>query len=125
VGDLGLGGSTFGSATFGQDEGVDPMANITNMVDAMLVLAVGLMMALVTLMNVNLLDLKEIMEDDLSEVEDAEQIVDDIQMTENPYVEMGTMYVDTATGKQYLLQQSSSDDDADSSSTSGTSGSDE
>ena len=98
--------SGLSSAPFGQIEDVDPMANMTNMVDAMLVLAVGLMMALVVAMNVNFYDIRELLEDDLTEIENPEDIVDDIHATENPYQEMGTVYQDPTTGKTYVITDS-------------------
>ena len=102
---LSLSGSQMASTPFAEDEGVDPMSNITNMVDAMLVLAVGLMMALVTAMNVNLYDIRELLDENLQQIEQPEEIVDEVFNTENPYVELGRVYQDPTTGKTYVITE--------------------
>lgn len=103
---LGTGsGSTLGINNFAEVDDVNPMENMTNMVDVMLVLAVGLMMSLVVAMNVNLLDIKELMDEDLTEVEKPEEIIDDVHSTKNPYQEMGKVYLDPKTGKTYIIKE--------------------
>jgi hypothetical protein len=111
---------------FSQSEDVDPMSGLTNMVDAMLVLAVGLMMALVVALKVSLPDLQEILDEDLTQVDTPEEITDEIQSTENPYIELGRVYQDPITGKTYVLKEDSDeavelDDSASSTSSTNTS----
>jgi hypothetical protein len=96
------------------------------MVDAMLVLAVGLMMALVVALKVSLPDLQEILDEDLTQVDTPEEITDEIQSTENPYIELGRVYQDPITGKTYVLKEDSDeavelDDSASSTSSTNTS----
>ena len=98
-------GTSLASQPFNEDNDVDPMANTTNLVDCMLVLALGLMMALVTAMNVNLYDIREILDTDLEQIEEPEEIVDEIHNTENAYIEMGMVYQDPTTGKTYVVQE--------------------
>lgn len=95
-----------------EDSG-SPMDNISNMSDAMLVLAVGIMLALVINWKI---DIKEVYKgeeqkesvDDTKlqefDMEDAKQnnsiSFEDI---ESKYVKSGTVYTDTYTGKTYVV----------------------
>ena len=73
----------------------DPMASAANLVDAMLVFACGLMMALVMRYNVNLSNIQDIsIDQDLSEVENIDQMVDDMRAEGSGYTELGTVYQD-------------------------------
>ena len=78
------------SSDFGDDQFVDPspepMAGITNLVDAMLVFACGLMLAIVTYWNIDLPNIQQVlMQKEMTEVEDIE--VTDEQMNAS-----GTLY---------------------------------
>ena len=86
-----------------QDEEVNPMAGVANLVDAMLVLACGLMMSIVIFYNVDLKGVKtEIREDNMQEV-DAAGVIDEEGNIGEGYESMGTVYEDTETGKLYIV----------------------
>ena len=86
---------------------VDPMSSIGNLADAMLVLAVGIMLALILNWNVDIstpqtqqpVDPVPFEQDDLTEVPDDSQVLEggDLQ-------EMGTVYYDASTGTYYIVQ---------------------
>lgn len=92
------------------DEEASPMWGVSNMSDVMLVLAVGIMLALVANWNldvstgqpkevdVNMEALEEI--DDYSTVDDSEFIE---KVNQNGLEEMGSIYVDRNTGKMYVI----------------------
>ncbi|MGI6737137.1 MAG: DUF2149 domain-containing protein [Anaerovoracaceae bacterium] len=83
-----------------KEENINPLDGVTNMVDVMLVLAVGIMMALIMHWNVNIHSVQ-----DVQELKDA-QTLNDKQVQEvednNGLQEKGTVYQDPATGKYYL-----------------------
>lgn len=90
------------------DEDVDPMQSVANMVDCMLVLACGLMLALVMSHN---LDFAPAMEEVVAD-SDLEQIEQDIEQgnaafdsSGSGYEELGVVYRDPDTGKMYMLKQ--------------------
>ncbi len=86
---------------------VDPMSSIGNLADAMLVLAVGIMLALILNWNVDIstpqtqqpVDPVPFDQDDLTEAPDDSQVLEggDLQ-------EMGTVYYDASTGTYYIVQ---------------------
>ena len=95
------------------DEGVNPMDGVTNMSDVMLVLAVGIMLALVINWKIDIKDAYNtevekvaLDEDKLNEFEtdDAKRnnsiSYEDI---EKKYVRSGSVYTDTLTGKTYVV----------------------
>lgn len=86
-------------------EDVDPMGSLANMADCMLVLACGLMMALVVYWNLDLPSIQEMDPTDMQQVEDVEEITGEITSTTNPYMELGKVYQDPATGKLYMLTE--------------------
>ena len=84
--------------------GVDPMANIANLVDVMLVLACGLMLALVTYWQIDLPNVSEIVnEQQLKEVQDVDEVNESISAQGSTYSELGTVYEDSSTGKRYMI----------------------
>ena len=96
------------------DETGSPMDNISNLSDAMLVLAVGIMLALVINWKI---DIKEVYKGDVQQkvaIEDSKlQEFDTENSTQNnsvsfediesKYVKSGTVYTDTFTGKTYVV----------------------
>ena len=96
---------------FGQDEGVNPMDGVSNMSDAMLVLAVGIMLALVINWKIDVKDIYESQKEnlnteDLKEVEvDERRTANDVSFEdlEKNYRKTGSVYTDTRTGKTYLV----------------------
>ena len=84
---------------------VDPMATVANIVDAMLVLAVGLMVAIVAYWQVDLNAVEKIaQQNEVTRVDDVERIVDEAQ-SENGYTELGKVYQDPTTGQMYMLTE--------------------
>ena len=83
---------------------VDPMANIANLVDVMLVLACGLMLALVSYWQIELPNVSEIVnEQELKEVQEVEEINESVEAAGSTYSELGTVYEDSSTGKKYMI----------------------
>lgn len=87
----------------GQEQAPDPMANVANLVDVMLVLACGLMLALVTFWNIDFPTITQIKEEELVAADDVEKINQDIEATGTTYSELGTVYEDSETGKKYMI----------------------
>lgn len=86
---------------------VNPMAEMSNIVDAMLVFACGLMLSLVINWNVDLVPDMNLVEmeqgKDVSEVREVwESLVEDFDDAGN-YKKMGTVYKDPTTGKLFML----------------------
>ena len=95
------------------DDSINPMDGVSNMADAMLVLAVGIMLALVINWKIDIKEAykgneqKEAVDDSKLqefEMEDSKQnnsiSFEDI---ESKYVKSGTVYTDTFTGKTYVV----------------------
>ena len=98
------------SSDFGDDQFVDPspepMAGITNLVDAMLVFACGLMLAIVTYWNIDLPNIQQVlMQKEMTEVEDIEVTDEQMNASGTLYNEKGMVYEDPQTGKLYLLTE--------------------
>lgn len=85
----------------------DPMSNVANLVDCMLVFMLGLIIALVAYWNVALPDkeLIQLNKKDLEEVQDIQQVMSQITSTESVYEELGTVYRDPFTNKLYMLAE--------------------
>ena len=113
-GGFGFSGSWSNDDPFDTSEEVNPLANLTNLVDAMLVLAVGIMIALVNLLGAHNVNIQELMKEDLTEIVNPEEIVDDIYATENAYQEMGKVYMDPETGKTYVIKEDGSQEETGS-----------
>ena len=95
------------------DDNINPMDGVSNMSDAMLVLAVGIMLALVINWKIDIKEAykgqeqKETVEDsklqeiDSNDVQQNSSVsIDDI---ESKYVKSGSVYTDTYTGKTYIV----------------------
>jgi len=86
---------------------VDPMEGITNIMDAMLVLASGLMLALSVYWNIDLGPVGERIElEQGQEVTEGLDLRDDlveVQGEGESYEKMGTVYKDPRTGKLFML----------------------
>ena len=95
--------TAFDGTAFDQQE-VDPMASTANLVDAMLVFACGLMMALVVRYNVDLTNIQDVyIEEDLTRVDNIEQLKDQIESGGSGYTQLGTVYQDPSTGEMYMI----------------------
>ena len=115
----------------GNDSDLDPNAYITNLADCMLVLACGLMVALVVAWSVDLPGVSEVEQTgDMVEVDNVEDVTGSTGYGRG-YQELGKIYQDPATGKMYMIQEegagssgaSASGESAAGESTSGESGS--
>ncbi len=87
-------------------EDVNPLEGAINIVDAMLVFACGLMLALVIRWNVDLTEgVERVNVNQGQEVQDAD-IRDDLMETQEEgrlYEKMGTVYKDPVTGQMFML----------------------
>ena len=106
-----------------ESEEEDPMAGTANLVDAMLVIAVGLLVFLVlawnmqsVLLNENLTpeqkeQVMEAMNQEVTEVQEG-QVLNETPDTSNQtgqgYTEMGKVYEDPSTGKMIMVRNQSS-----------------
>lgn len=94
---------------FGTREEVNPMATVANLVDAMLVLAVGIMLALIVSWNLNISENGRV--NDNARKEDAlsdftEEEVESVEDTPSENLEkQGTVYYDPDTDKYYVIVQ--------------------
>ena len=90
------------------DDLLNPMEYVGNLVDAMLVLAVGIMLALVVAWNVDIFSSKNDSEDTdtQSTVSFSENALDrtDEEKTPDELEKMGTVYFDSETGTYYIIK---------------------
>lgn len=85
------------------DEDVNPMESVANLVDAMLVLACGLMMSIIMFYNVDLAGKqKEIPVEETVEVE-SDGIIDSEGNISSGFESKGMVYEDKETGKMYII----------------------
>ncbi len=95
------------------EESGTPMDGVSNMSDAMLVLAVGIMLALVINWKIDIKEVyngqeqKEVVEEDKLQEFDSNDVTRNNSLSyediENKYVKSGTVYTDTNTGKTYIV----------------------
>ena len=86
-----------------ENESADPLSGLANLSDVMLVLACGLMLAIVIFWRVDLSRITSIIDrDQLQEIENAEQIADSAAVG-NGLESKGTAYMDPETGKVYIV----------------------
>ena len=88
---------------------VDPMHSIGNLADAMLVLAVGIMLALIINWNVDIsagtTDKAASTDPSISfEQDDLTESQDDAKTIEGDLTEMGKVYYDQQTGTYYIVE---------------------
>ncbi len=102
---------------FGEDE-EDPMAGVANLVDAMLVIAVGLLVFLVISWNMQSIVFNEDIsqqqkQDAIEAMQQVTQVDQGQQLNETPdisnssgegYAEMGKVYKDPKTGKMIMIE---------------------
>lgn len=91
-----------------EEEDVNPMDGVGNMADAMLVLAVGIMLALVMNWNVDLSTVSQVQvkaEQEVSNLEDFKGDDKDDAADSSGLTEMGTVYKDPETGKLYMVSE--------------------
>ena len=92
-----------------EEEEANPMAGVSNLADVMLVLAVGIMLALVINWNIDVgsdSTVTEVDTEDLTEIEEYESVTEEelSEITSDTGLEeKGTVLVDPETGKYYIL----------------------
>ena len=91
------------------DPPVNPMDSVSNLADAMLVLAVGIMLALIINWNVDIsagtTDKTASTEPAISfEQDDLTESQDDAKTIEGDLTEMGKVYYDQETGTYYIVE---------------------
>ena len=91
----------------------DPMASVANIADIMLVFACGLMMALVTVWNIDFTPLSELQDKQLEAIDTPEDMPKDMADAGNAYVEKGMVYQDPKTGKYYMVTEDKDAMDSD------------
>ncbi|MGN1031829.1 MAG: DUF2149 domain-containing protein [Intestinibacter sp.] len=88
-------------------EDVNPMDGIANLVDAMLVLAVGIMLALIMNWNVDIGTSEKLIgkenAQELEQVENLNQDETEDVTSDDGLQEMGKVYKDPKTGKLYMI----------------------
>ena len=94
-------------------EDIDPMASVANIADIMLVFACGLMMALVTVWNIDFTPLSELQDKQLEAIDTPEDMPEDMTDAGNAYVEKGMVYQDPKTGKYYMVTEDKDAMDSD------------
>lgn len=103
-----LGGTRMDDSLFEED--VNPTSYIPNLADAMLVLAVGCMLALVTNWNIHVGSgsTKQLDTSHLSEVKNYNTIINNdlsYEVNQAGLEEKGTVYIDPDTGKMYVVMK--------------------
>jgi len=89
----------------GSAEDADPRIGLVNLADVMLVLACGLMLALVSAFKLDLGGLQEVLQSEsFTEVSDIEELINPT-MNGGGLQEMGKVYLDPMTGKKYMLEE--------------------
>lgn len=84
---------------------VDPMAGVANLSDVMLVLACGLMIAIVTFWNVDLSNVTDTFnEEQLQKVDNPEEVLQD-DTNSTKYEEAGIVIKDPETGQMYVVEK--------------------
>lgn len=104
-------GDFFGGDDDAYEEKVDadPRVGLVNLADVMLVLACGLMVALVAHWNIDLSQVSEVeAQSEMTEIsqDDINRMADEMQNGfGNSYEQRGTVYEDPTTGQLYMLEQ--------------------
>jgi hypothetical protein len=97
--------SRFLSSSFDSEPDADPRVGLVNLADVMLVFACGLMLALVAYWNLDISDMREVVQSEqVTEVQDVEDITDRAGAG-GGFIELGKVYQDPMTGKYYILQE--------------------
>ena len=107
------GGRGLRGSRLSQKEDADPMASVANIADIMLVFACGLMMALVTVWNIDFTPLSQVEDSQLKAIDSPEDMPDDIDAQGSAYIEKGTVYQDPKTGKYYMITEDKDAMDSD------------
>ncbi|MGN8886112.1 DUF2149 domain-containing protein [Blautia sp. HCP28S3_G10] len=102
-----------GGSSFFEEEEQNPMGGVANLVDAMLVLACGLMMAIISFYNVDIKGTasrtEELKQEQLQEVDDY-GVIDDEGNVSGGFESRGKVYEDKKTGKLYVVTEDTTDE---------------
>jgi hypothetical protein len=82
----------------------DPRVSVTNLVDVMLVFALGMMVSLVTYWNLDLPTVTQLNESQMQPLDNAEEIID-AATSSGSYIERGRVYQDPNTGQLYWMEE--------------------
>ena len=93
-----------GGSSFFEEEEQNPMEGVANLVDAMLVLACGLMMAIISFSRT-----EELKQEQLQEVDDY-GVIDDEGNVSGGFESRGKVYKDKKTGKLYIVTEDTTDE---------------
>jgi hypothetical protein len=97
--------SRFSSSGFDTEPDSDPRVGLVNLADVMLVFACGLMLALVAYWNLDVSDMREMIQSEqVTEMNEVEDITDSAG-DGGGFIELGKVYQDPMTGKYYMLQE--------------------
>lgn len=105
------GSGRLGASSRRSAEDVNPMATVANLVDAMLVLAVGIMLALIVSWNLNIAENGQVNDNARKEDAISDFTEEDIDKEEAPSENLekqGSVYYDPETDKYYVIAQDGS-----------------
>ena len=86
-------------------EDEDPTSGLSNLADCMLVLACGLMVALVVAWNIDIQTVTEVeLTDNKTEIDDVQTMDGKLETGGTTYVDVGRVYQDPDTGTYYILE---------------------
>lgn len=100
-------GGRAGASPF-EDDDFSPSEGIVNLADAMLVLACGLMMALLSFWNLDLgsMGAQQVApQTDMTKIESVQKEIQSSDLQGAGYDDMGRVYQDPKTGQMYLLME--------------------
>ena len=104
-----------GKGSFFEEPEQNPMDSLANLVDAMLVLACGLMMAIISFYNVDIKGssskTEELKQEQLKEVEDY-GVIDENGNISGGFESRGKVYEDKKTGKMYIVTEEDGNTDS-------------
>ena len=82
----------------------DPTSGLANLADCMLVLACGLMVALIAAYDVDM-TITEMTVETTQEISDVEEAEREMSAGSSAYIDVGRLYKDPETGKYYMLEE--------------------
>ncbi len=85
------------------EEDLDPSSGLVNLADCMLVLAAGLMTALVIAWDIDITSTTEVQVEQTQVIEEVETAEEFLEGGGSQYVDMGRVYQDTETGQLYMV----------------------
>lgn len=97
--------SSFANAAMGYEEELDPMSGVANIVDAILVFACGLILALIVRWNVDIsANMDQVtLTGEMEQINDAQEAVESKDEGGKGYEELGKAYRDPETGQYFIM----------------------